>query len=156
MRRLQRHRPSGDDGSAIVEFVFVALLVLIPLVYLIVAVAVVQRSRVSVTDAARDVGRAIATTDSAAEAEDRAQAALRISLANRGFVPSDVELKYVAVGEPCGASAITPSLVPGAEFAVCVIRQQVLPAVPTVLSGRGITTIGRFVVHLDDYRLVPP
>jgi Flp pilus assembly protein TadG len=146
-------RICGDDGNAIIEFVFVALLVLMPLVYLIVAVAVVQRSRLATTDAARDVGRAIATSDRVADAPGRAQAALRIALANQGLRPADVQLRLVAAGADCQAAPSQPPMLdPGAEFQVCVIRHQPLPAVPTVLSGRGVTTIGRFVVHVDEYR----
>ena len=144
---------TNDDGNAVIEFVFVALLVLIPLVYLIVAVAVVQRSRLATTDAARDVGRAIATADRIADAPARAQAALRIALVNQGLRPADVQLRFVATGADCQAGpSQSPTLDPGSEFQVCVIRHQRLPAVPTVLSGRGVTTVGRFVVHVDEYR----
>jgi Flp pilus assembly protein TadG len=141
-----------DDGNAIVEFVFVAVLVLIPLAYLIVAVASIQRSRLAVTDAARDVGRAIATADSADAAAARAGAALRIALANEGLAPDDVELRYVAADAGCSDATVPVSLAPAAEFAVCVTRHQELPAVPTILSGRGVTTVGRYVVHVDDFR----
>ena len=41
---------------------------------------------------------------------------------------------------------------PGAEFTVCVTRRAELPAIPSVLAGRGITTVGRYVVHVDDFR----
>jgi Flp pilus assembly protein TadG len=146
-----------ERGSAIVEFIFVAVLVMIPLVYLIVAVAVVQRSRLATTNAARDVGRAMASAQSPGDTDVRAAAALRIALANQGMSASDVELRYVAANADCqSAVTVTPSLRPGAEFAVCVIRHQDLPAVPTIVSGRGITTIGRYVVHMDDFRLVGP
>jgi Flp pilus assembly protein TadG len=156
----RRARPSwvrlaGDDGNAIVEFVFVALLVLIPLIYLIVAVAVVQRARLATTNAARDVGRAIATSDSADQADGRAQAALRIALGNQGLRPADVELRYVAPGADCqNAQQTAPSLDAGAQFQVCVIRHQQLPAVPTLLSGRGVTTIGAYLVHVDEFRTI--
>ena len=150
---LPHRRDGDDDGSAILEFVFVAVLVLVPLVYLIVAVAVVQRSRLATTDAARDVGRAVATADGPADATGRAEAALRIALAAQNLRPDEVELRYVAAGDDCqSGQQISPQLTPSAQFAVCVIRHQPLPAVPTVVSGRGITTIGRFVVHMDDYR----
>ncbi|HTZ44857.1 MAG TPA: hypothetical protein VMB79_13420 [Jatrophihabitans sp.] len=149
-RRLD---PAGEEGNAIVEFVFVALIVLVPLIYLVVAVAVVQRARLATTDAARDVGRAVATSGSLAEAAGRGQVALRIALANQGLRPDEVELRYVGAGESCQASSgRAPSLAPGAEFAVCVVRHQRLPAVPRLLSGRGITTVGRYVVHVDDFR----
>jgi Flp pilus assembly protein TadG len=146
-------RPGRDDGNAIVEFVFVAVLVLVPLIYLIVAVAVIQRARLATTNAARDVGRAIATSDTADQADSRAQAALRIAIANQGLRPADVQLRYVAAGADCQSAAqVAPSLAAGAEFQVCVIRHQRLPAVPTLLAGRGVTTIGAYLVHVDEFR----
>ncbi|MEO6702598.1 MAG: TadE/TadG family type IV pilus assembly protein [Jatrophihabitantaceae bacterium] len=148
-----RQLAADDSGNAIVEFVFVALVVLVPLIYLIVTVAVLQRARLATTNAARDVGRAIATADDAAQADTRAQAALRIALANQGLSPSDVQLRYVAADADCvNGPDLAPQLVAGGQFQVCVIRHQALPAVPTVLAGRGVVTIGRYLVHLDDYR----
>jgi len=159
MKRVRRRRTdgvaSGEQGSAIVEFIFLAVLVLIPMIYLVVAVAVVQRSRVTVANAARDVGRAIATAETAPDAERRADAALRIAIAGQGFSATDVELRFVAAVAPCDGAIVDPELSPGAEFAVCVLRHEQLPAVPGFLSGRGITTVGRYVVHIDDFRHLP-
>ncbi len=144
---------AGDAGSAVIEFVFVAVVVMVPLVYLIVAVATVQRSSLAVTQAAREAGRAFATSDSAAEAPGRAQVAARIALQNQ-HVTSGAELRYVAAGASCDAAAIQPQLAAGAEFTVCVRRRLGIPAVPSVLTGKGITTVGRYTVHIDDYREV--
>lgn len=150
--RLTR-RPGREDGNAIVEFVFVAVLVLVPLIYLVTAVAAVQRSRLATTGAARDVGRAVATAGSLAEASQRASAALRIALANEGLAPGDVRLRFVAPDSDCQhGPGVQPSLAPGAQFRVCVIRQQPLPAVPRILAGRGVVSIGSFLVHVDDFR----
>jgi Flp pilus assembly protein TadG len=154
--RLDRSRARDETGSAIIEFIFVALLVLIPLVYLVVAVAVVQRSRVSMTDAARDVGRAIGMADSQDEADRDTKAALRIALASHGMSPDEVELRYVSASAECSSAAIAPDLTPGSEFAVCVTTHQDLPGVPSILSGRGVTLVGRFVVHVDEFRLKAP
>ena len=144
-------RARDDAGTAIVEFVFVAVLVMVPLVYLIAAVATVQRNTLAVTQAARDAGRAFATSDSAAEAQRRVSAAIRLALADQGL-PDDVDVRFVASGASCGAAPIVPRLTPGAEFTVCVSRRVSLPAVPSVLTGRGIRTVGKYTVHLDDLR----
>jgi Flp pilus assembly protein TadG len=155
IRLRARLRPDRDDGNAVVEFIFVAVLVFVPLIYLIVAVAVVQRARLATSNAARDVGRAIATSESVDQAELRSQAALRIAIANQGLRPADVQLRFVAAGADCQAGpAVSPSLAAGAVFRVCVIRHQRLPAVPTVLSGRGVTTIGTYLVHVDEFRTI--
>ncbi|HZC72766.1 MAG TPA: hypothetical protein VE442_18860 [Jatrophihabitans sp.] len=142
-----------DDGTAIVEFVFLAVLVMVPLVYLIAAVATVQRNTLAVTQAARDAGRAFATSDSAPQAQRRVAAAVRLALADQGL-PDDADVRFVASGASCDAAPITPRLAPGAEFAVCVTRRVSLPAVPSVLTGRGIRTVGVYLVHVDDFRQV--
>jgi Flp pilus assembly protein TadG len=139
-----------DSGSAIIEFVFVAVLVMVPLVYLVVAVAAVQRSELAVSHAAREAGRAFATADSSARAVARVDAAVRIALRNQGV--SDADVKYVPAGSSCDAGAVVPSLRAGARFTVCVTRHVDVPAVPKFLSGKGITTVGKYVVHVDDYR----
>jgi Flp pilus assembly protein TadG len=142
---------SADGGSAIIEFVFIAVLVLVPLVYLIVAVATVQRSSLAVTNSAREAGRAFATSDSDAAAPVRAQVAARLAMADQG-ITEPVDLRYRPAGASCDAAQITAHLVPGAVFTICVERSFALPGVPSILAGRGVTTVGKYVVHIDDYR----
>lgn len=144
-----------DDGSALVEFVFVAVVAMVPLVYLIAAVATVQRASLAVSQAARDAGRAFATSDSGAVASRRVAAAVRLALADQGL-PDDATIRFVAAGSRCDDRAVTPRLVPGAEFTVCVSREVRLPAVPSVLAGRGIRTVGAYRVHIDDFRPAGP
>lgn len=147
-------RCHADDGSAIIEFVFVAIIVMVPLIYLIAAVATVQRARLAVTQAARNAGRAFATSDTTEQAAARVRAAVRLALADQGL-PDDASVHFVAYGAGCDAASITPQLVPGAEFTVCVSRRTELPAVPSILGGHGITTTGAYVIHVDDFRALP-
>jgi Flp pilus assembly protein TadG len=156
LRRLARTddgTDSADAGTAIVEFVFVAVIVMVPLIYLIVAVAGVQRTQFAVSQAAREAGRAYATSDSAADAQGRARAAVHIALHDQGL-PDDAAVDYVAAGALCDAAPVVPALQAGAEFTVCVTRHLGLPGIPHVLAGKGITVVGRYVVHIDDYRTV--
>jgi Flp pilus assembly protein TadG len=143
----------ADGGTAIIEFVFVAVIVMVPLVYLLVAVAVVQRSQLAVTQAAREAGRAFATTDTASDADLRVLAAVRLALAAQRL-PDDVQLRFVAAGSSCDGPAVAPKLAPAAQFTVCISRRVAIPAVPRILAGRGITTVGQYVVHVDDFRTV--
>jgi hypothetical protein len=154
-RGSNSHDEVGDAGNAVIEFVFVAVLILIPLVYFVVAVASVQRSSVAVTHAAREAGRAFATADSTDQGLQRAEVAVRLALADQGL-SDDAIVRYVAADGTCESGMTTPSLNPGAQFAVCVIRHASPPAVPSLISGRGITTVGRYVLHIDDYRVVAP
>lgn len=145
---------AGDAGSAIIEFVFVAVVMLVPLVYLVAAVAVAQRTNLAVTTAAREAGRAYATADSAAEAQRRAEVAVRLALDDQG-IHDGATIRVTAAGADCASRRVTPSLRPGAEFAICVTRRAALPGIPSLLAGRGITCVGRYVVHVDDFREDP-
>jgi Flp pilus assembly protein TadG len=151
-RRLWR--VDAESGNAIIEFVFVAIIVLVPLIYLIAAVATVQRTQLAVTQAARDAGRAFATSDNPAEASVRVQAAVRLALHDQNL-PADAQVRFVAAGARCDADAVTPRLTPGAQFTVCVTRRVDLPAIPSLLQGRGVTTTGAYTVHIDDFRALP-
>jgi Flp pilus assembly protein TadG len=145
---------SRDQGTAIIEFVFIAILVLVPLVYLVTAVALVQRSSLAVTNAAREAGRAFATAESDGSGRARAQVAARLALADQG-VTDPVDLRYVAAGATCDSAPVVVHLIPGEVFTICVKRSLLLPGVPSVLSGRGVTTEGKYTVHVDDYRSWP-
>jgi len=144
-------RRDDDSGSAIVEFVFLAVVLLVPLIYVVAAVADLQRNTLAVTQAARAAGRAFATSDTPEQAQARVRAAVRLALTGQG-VPDDATVRYVPAGADCSGQAVIPRLAPGAEFTVCVRRHAYLPAVPTILSGKGITVTGVYVVHVDDYR----
>lgn len=144
-----------DDGSAIVEFVFIALVVMVPLVYFVVGVSAVQRSQLAVRQAAREVGRAFTTADTRSDVPRRVSAALRLALRSHGLNGS-AEVRLVAAGAPCTSPAVQGRLVPGAQFTVCVTRRTTLPGVPSLLGGRAVVCIGRFTVHVDDFRAVLP
>ncbi len=155
-RLLARREPRDDEsGSAIIEFVFVAVVMLVPLVYLIAAVAVVQRTNLAVTTAARDAGRAYATSETVDEARLRARVAVRLALSDQGIDDDRTDIRFVAAGAGCDAPRLTPTLEPGSEFAVCVRRRVELPGIPSVLAGRGVTSVGTYVVHVDDFREAP-
>ena len=65
----------ADSGRAIVEFVFLGVLMLVPLVYLVLTLATVQAAAYSATTAAREAGRAFTTAQSEGESMPRARAA---------------------------------------------------------------------------------
>lgn len=140
-----------DAGSAIIEFVFVAVLVMVPLIYLIVTVATVQRSQLAVTNAAREAGRAFATSMTPDQGLDRAAVAARLAFTDAGLT-DPASIRFVDPTADCSAAPTAPTLQPGAVFTVCVVRATRIPGVPGFLQGRGITSEGRYVVHVDDYR----
>jgi hypothetical protein len=115
-------RPS-EQGSAIVEFHFLGLLLLVPLVYILLTVLDVQRASYGVTQAAREAGRIyIATGDEAA-----ARLAARVALTDQGLEPGDADIWI-----RCSA---TPCYQPGAEVVITVGTTVRLPFVPDALAG---------------------
>jgi Flp pilus assembly protein TadG len=132
--------------------VFLGVLLLVPLLYLVLAVSAVQRNLYGVTQAAREAGRAFAT-GTAANAADRASYAARLALEDQGVSSEGAELRYGPAAGDC-ASALTepPPLTPGGDFAICVSRPFTVPGVPGFLVGDRSSVTGRYVVHLDQYR----
>ena len=144
---------SDDSGRAMIEFVFLAVLTMVPLLYLVVAAFELERNVFAVTQAARQAGRAYATADDPSSAEARAWYAATLALRDQGITADGASLRYVAVSSECaGDRSGVQSLEPGAEFAVCVTRTVQLPGIPGYLAGRNNTVTGRYVVHVDDFR----
>jgi Flp pilus assembly protein TadG len=146
-------RPSHlDSGAAIVEFVMLGVVLLIPLMYLALAVSAVQRSLYGVTQAAREAGRAYAT-GTIEKAAERALYAAQLAMEDQGLSSDGITVLYGPADTDCRAAGTEPwPLMPGAEFAVCVTRTITVPAVPGMLLGDRNTVTGRYVVHADDYR----
>jgi Flp pilus assembly protein TadG len=78
-------RPAGDDGNAVVEFAALAVLLMVPLVYVLLSVFEVQRASFGVTEAARQAGRAYATADDPAQGRARAAAAAALAMRDQGL-----------------------------------------------------------------------
>ena len=78
-------RPSGDDGNALVEFSYLAVLLMVPLVYVLLTVFQVQRASFGVTEAARQAGRAYATAADEVQGRARARAAARLAMQDQGL-----------------------------------------------------------------------
>jgi Flp pilus assembly protein TadG len=113
----------SDRGSAIVEFHFLGILLLVPLVYILLAVLDVQRTSYGVTQAAREAGRIyVATGD-----ETAARLAARVALRDQGVEAGAAEIRLECSTSPCYQ--------PGAEVTVVVGSTVRLPFVPDVLAG---------------------
>jgi len=142
-----------DSGRALIEVIFLAVLLLIPVVYILISVLRLQATTFAVTQAARDAGRAI---DSAATIDDaiaRAQEIAAIDLADQNVPNDNITVQYVAAGTTCNwANAITPSLAGGSVYDVCVTAVVALPGVPSILTGSNNTITGVYTVHIGDLR----
>jgi Flp pilus assembly protein TadG len=149
-------RRAGDSGNAMIEFVFLGIIMLVPLVYLVLAASYVQRKIYGVTEAAREAGRAYATADDTSSGLARAQYAARLAMQDQRTA-TDIAVGWAQTGGGCaGAVSEPPPLAPGAVFAVCVTRHITVPGMPSFVGARHNTVTGRFVVHVDDYRSFGP
>lgn len=116
--------PRPDAGNALVEFLGVALVLLVPLVYLVLVLGRMQAGAFAVDGAAREAVRAVlAAPRTHADPEDAAQAAVAIALADQGFVQDDA--LTLACDPACGR--------PGAQVAARVELAVDLPLVPAFL-----------------------
>lgn len=143
-----RGRASRDErGNALVEFSWLAILLLVPLVYLVLTVFQVQRAAYGVTAASREAGRAYVTTQSGGDPDARAFAAARLAAADQGIELSRGEVRVSCTGQPC--------LRPGGTVRVRVDTRVLLPYLPRVLFGHAPASIavhGRHVEVVDRYR----
>lgn len=136
-----------ESGSAVVEFVMLGVLLLLPLVYLVFALGRVQAGAFTVSQAAREAGRAYVTTDAGEDPAARARAAARISFLDQRFEDTGT-LTIACDGSPClrpdgrvetSATVLVPlPLVPA-------FLEDVLPlSIPVTASQ--VSTVDRFRV----------
>ncbi len=117
-------RPSGDAGNALVEFTYLAVLLMIPLVYVLLSAFQVQRAAFGVTEAARQAGRAYATAADPAAGRERARLASDLALADQGLAGADAP----EITDPDG-------LAPGSRVTVTVRYTVTLPVLGLVFRG---------------------
>jgi Flp pilus assembly protein TadG len=116
-------------GSALVEVTWLSLLLLVPLLYVVLAVFDVQRSAFGLSAAARAAGRAYATAPDEASALARARLAARVALADQRVNADDVRLHVSCNPDPGNC------LSPGSVIQVDLSYQVALPLVPDALGG---------------------
>ena len=148
--RLRLGMLAGERGSALVEFVFVARVVFVPLVYIVAGFSAVQRGVFASTAAAREAGRAIGTAPDVATGLSRAERAAQLAVEDQSIAATDVRIAYSAAGVGCAdAGGYTPTLAPGEEFSVCVTVTVRIPFLPEFIDAN--TATGQFVVERDRY-----
>lgn len=82
---LRSRLSTNDTGSASVEFITVGMLMLVPLVYLVLAVSAIQAGAFAAEGAARQAARVFVQAPDLEAAEDSAQRALEFALADHGI-----------------------------------------------------------------------
>ncbi|MGY1914430.1 hypothetical protein [Blastococcus sp. SYSU DS0973] len=140
----------GERGSALVEFVFVALVVFVPLVYIVAGFSAVQRGVFASQAAAREAGRAMGTAPDPVTGHERALRATELAVEDQSVEATDVRLAYAPAAAGCDAAGgYSPALAPGEEFSVCVTVTVRIPLLPEFVEAN--TATGQFVVERDRY-----
>ena len=123
VRRVMSGNLRGDErGSAPLEFIVVGLLLLVPLVYLIASLGLIQSHALGVESGARHLARAIAMAPDAPSADARAAAILQTTASEYGIAAGSIDVGFACVPaggacpragcrscRPCSASTTSPA-----------------------------------------------
>jgi len=121
-------RCACERGTATVEFIWLTLLLLVPLVYILVAVFDTQRAAYGVSTASRSAARAFLQSADVASGEQRARRAARVALDDQGLGAATVDVTCLPSPAAC--------FEPGSSVRVVVRATQRLPLTPSVLGSR--------------------
>lgn len=120
---------AGDDrGSAALEFITVGVILLVPLIYLVIALGLIQEQTLGAEAAARHTARAIAMAPDTATAAARSEAVLSGIVDEYGLDAEAVDIRLSCT--PAGAGC--PSA--GATLVVTITTRLRLPGVPPVFG----------------------
>ena len=137
-------RVRGQAGSALVELTWLSLLLLMPLLYIVLAVSAVQRSSFAVSAAARAAGRAYVLAPTQADGMVRARAAAVVALHDQGVDIGRADLRVSCTPSPGDC------LSPGSVVHVVVAYPVPLPLIPSAL-GRDTPSIRVEAQHAAPY-----
>ena len=143
----------SDAGRALIEVVFLAVLILIPTVYILASVMRIQSATFAVTQGARDAGRVMDSAPTVTAGVARAEEIARLALTDQKVSADGMDVRFVAAGSDClSGSEITPTLHPGDVYDICVVAVVSFPGVPSVVTGSQNTVSGVFTLHVGDFR----
>jgi hypothetical protein len=118
----------ADDGSASLEFITAGMILLLPLVYLVMTVSVIQAGAFAVEGAARQAVRVFVQSGTQQQAEARAQRAIEFALADYGLEASAAQVSVECSPRP------SDCLRRGATVTVSVAVTVALPLIPPGLT----------------------
>lgn len=125
--RIRTGAERGDEGAAALEFILVGLVLLVPVVYLVVALGAIQGHTLGAEAGARHIARAVATAENVDGADARAARILSAVASEYGMDPDAVDVRVT-----CTSGGACPRA--GATVVVTVGARVGLPLVPPVLG----------------------
>lgn len=134
-----------DRGGAVLEFIVVGVLVLIPMAYAVMSVMRVQAAVFASTQAVREAARAFVTADSVASGHQRARVAARLAFDDQGFT-----LPAQALAVECSGACLAPAT----AVDVRIDWRVDLPWVPASLdSVASMPITATHTLQVDTYRV---
>jgi hypothetical protein len=116
----------AERGSASLEFLTVGFILLVPLVYLVLALAAIQAGALGVEGAARQAARVAVTATAEAESDAAVARAVQVALADYG-----IDAAAASVTVHCDRADCSEA---GARLTVSVAAHVKLPLVPDFLA----------------------
>jgi hypothetical protein len=146
LARLVSGPAGAERGSAVVEFLGVAVVLLVPVLYLVLTVGRLQAATFAVEGASREAARAFVTAPSAVDGTRLAGAAVALALDDQGFGPVSDGLTIACTADPC--------LEPGGEVVARVRLDVSLPLVPSFVRAvvpLAVPVEAQHVASVDEY-----
>jgi len=129
-RRVRLWRAAPEDGSAVLEFLTLGVLLLVPVVYLVVSLGRFQAASFAVEGASREAARVLASAPDEAEAARQVDAVVMMALRDQGLAGAGDPAPVVTVR--CSAQ---PCTAPETRVSVTVELEVVLPGVPAFVDA---------------------
>jgi hypothetical protein len=136
---------AGEEGSAVVEFTFLALLLMVPVAYLVVTIGQIQGGSFAVVGAADQAAKVYVMQDDHQSATAAAETAALIALADHGHTATQATITIRCDREDC--------LSAGTAVTATVDLRVPLPLLPfpdafrldaAQVSGTATQIVGRF------------
>lgn len=125
--RLQL-RTGSDAGTALIEFVWLAIVLLLPMVYIMIAVFDVQRASYGVSAAGQAAAQSFVSAPDVPAAYARAHKTAELTLQDHELSKATVTIDCVPSAQSC--------LEPGSSVQVTVIVEQPLPLSPEIFGDQ--------------------
>ncbi|TQL48583.1 hypothetical protein FB562_1680 [Homoserinimonas aerilata] len=137
MRRWKRWSEAlaAEEGSASLEFITAGMLLLVPLVYLVVALGSLQAAALAVEGGARQAARVYVDSVDSATARHRTEVAVRFALADYGIDDAAASVTIDCLPRPDAC------LTRQGTVTVTVSTTVALPLMPPVLGGGGLLAV---------------
>lgn len=118
-----------EQGTALVEFVWLALILMVPLLYVLLAAFEAQRSAYAASAAARSASRAFVEAPDQENGFPRARAAADLAFADQGLRGAGFVLRIRCEPRP------DQCLTPGSVVTATIRTASALPLLPAVLGS---------------------